>query len=364
MNKKAVWGIVAVVIIVLIALTISNVSNKKPFEVITGKPIVIGAPLSLSGAAVQDGESIKNGLEMAKADLAKKGVNVDIIYQDDQTDGKGTVSAIRALAAKGAQALIGPTWSFLADAGVPVADQLGLVTVMPANTSEYVGAKSPYAFFTTIKVHQLVPALAQWLKDNDKKSIAIVSNQGSWYSTVEKAVREAAASVGASIVFTDTLVFGQEASTLPTVLTKMKASKADVLFMEVDSDDGVAVMFKKIRELGMTQDIMSISTSLGRVLRANPDGFNFSNKVYVLAPKTSEAFTSKYESVYGQKPSAYADTAYDSLMLLVDAIENKGSLPLADYLRTKTNYKGLSHEYKFDSNGDIVGGEWVVDMVK
>jgi ABC-type branched-subunit amino acid transport system substrate-binding protein len=169
---------------------------------------------------------------------------------------------------------------------------------------------------------------------------------------------------GAKVVFTDTLVFGQESSSLPTVLTKMKVSKADMLFMEVDSDDGVAVMFRKIKELGMTQDIMSISTSLGRVLRANPEGFDFTNNVYVLAPKTSEAFSAKYESVYGQKPSAYADTAYDSLMLLVDAIRNKGNLPLNEYLRMKTDYKGLTHEYKFDSNGDILGGEWVVNTVK
>lgn len=361
MNKKIFWGIT---IIVLVILIIWGTSSKKTPKNNLEKPIVIGAALSLSGPAVQDGESIKNGLELAKSDLAQKGFNVDIIYQDDQTDGKNTVSAVRALVSKNVQAIIGPTWSFLADAGVPVADQAGIVAVMPANTSEYVGAKSRYAFFTTIKVHELVPTLADWLKNNNKRSIAIISNQGAWYSTVEKAVREAADKAGAKIVFTDALVFGQEASTLPTVLTKVKSAKADVLFMEVDSDDGVAVMFKKIGELGMTQDIMSISTSLGRVLRAHPEGFGSNNKVYVLAPKTSDVFTSKYKTAYNQNPSAYADTAYDSLMILVDAIQKRGDTPLVDYLKEKTNYSGLTHTYKFDNNGDIVGGEWVINTVR
>lgn len=362
MNKKTLW--IAVVVIVILVIIGVSVSSKKENAQTANQPIKIGAALSLSGAAVQDGESIKNGIELAKSDLQKNGVDVQIVYQDDHTDGKGTVSAIQALSAAGVQAIIGPTWSFLVDAGVPVADQLKLVTVMPANTSEYVGAKSPYAFYTTIKVHQMVPTLAQWLKAHNIKSIAMFSNVGAWYTTVQGAVTEAAAQAGAKIVFEDTLQFGQEATALPTLLTKMKSTKADLYFTEIDSDEGVAVMFKKMKELGMTGNIMSVSTSIGRVLRSDPKGFGLSNNVYVLAPKTSQAFSDKYKAEYGQLPSAYADTAYDSLMLLVDAVQHKGSTPLVEYLRNTTDYKGLTHEYKFDANGDIVGGEWVVDTLK
>ncbi len=356
--KKIIAVLVVLVVIIIIALA-SGKSDKG-----SGQSIRIGGVLSLSGPAVQDGESIKNGMELAKRDLKDRGVNVETIYQDDGTEAKDTVSAINAIASQNVDAIIGPTWSFLADAGVPIADKLNIVTVMPANTSEYVSAKSKYAFFTTTKVHQLVPQLAEWLKVNNKKSIAMVSNEGAWYSTVEKAVREAADQAGAKIVFSENLVFGQEATALPTILAKMKNVNADVLFTEVDSDGGVTVMFKKIKELNMTGDIMSISTSLARVLKSNPQGFGFENNVYVLAPKTSDIFTKKYEVEYKQKPSAYADTAYDSLMLLVDAIQNKGQTKLEDYLRNTTNFKGIAHDYKFDSNGDIVSGEWVVEKIK
>ena len=363
MNKKILWAILVIVVIGIIYISFRN----SPIDKSSGdnQGIKIGAVLSLSGPAVQDGESIKNGIELAKSDLKKKGINVEIIYQDDQTDGKNTVSAINMLSGQGVQAIIGPTWSFLGDAGVPVVDKLKLVSIMPANTSEYVNAKSPYAFYTTTKVSQLVTTLADWLKKNNKKSIAMISNQGAWYSTVEKAVKEAANLADAKIVFNESIVFGQEATSLPTVLAKMKNAKADILFTEIDSDAGVAVMFKKISELQMTGDVMSISTSIGRVVRSNPDGLNFgNNKVYVLAPVTSNEFISKYEAFYGQKPSAYADTAYDSLMLLVDAIQNKGETDLAYYLRNVTDYQGFAHKYQFDLNGDIVGGNWVVNTIK
>lgn len=363
MNKKSLWIVIAVIVI-LIIVSISVKSSSVSLVGTAEQPIKIGAVLSLSGAAVQDGESIKNGVELAKADLKKQGVNVEVFYQDDQTDGKGVVSAIRALSIQGVDALIGPTWSFLGDAGVPVADQLGLVAMMPANTSEYVNASSSYAFYTTTKVNQLVPALTQWLKENNVKSIAITSNEGSWYQTVEKALTEAAAKAGAKIVDKDLIVFGQEASAMPTILAKMKKTNADLYFMEIDSDEGVAIMFKKMKELGMTGKIMSVSTSLSRVLKSNSQGFGLTNNVYVLAPKPPEAFIEKYKGAYGQAPSAYADTAYDSLMILVDAIQKKGDMQLKDYLKTKTDYKGYAHDYKFDSNGDIIGGEWVVTKVK
>jgi len=362
MNKKAVGFIVIAVVVIIIIALVSG-SDKK-VEQVSNQPIKIGAALSLSGAAVQDGESIKNGIELAKADLEKAGVKTEVVYQDDQTEGKGTVSAIRALSVQGVQAIIGPTWSFLGDAGVPVADQLKLVAVMPANTSEYVLAKSPYAFFTTTRVSQMVPTLAKWLKDNKIKSIAMLSNDGAWYLTVSAALTEAATQAGAKIIFKENIIYGQETTALPTLLTKMKATNADLYFTEIDSDDGVAVMFKKMRELQMKGSVMSVSTSLGRVLNSDPKGFGLTNHVYVLAPKTSPEFDAKYKSAYGKLPSAYADTAYDSYMLLVDALQNKGSMPLADYLRDKTNYKGMAHQYDFDANGDVVGGEWVVNTLK
>ena len=60
-------------------------------------------------------------------------------------------------------------------------------------------------------------------------------------------------------------------------------------------------------------------------------------------------------------PGNYAASAYDGVMILVDAIKNKSeNESIADYLRTKTDYEGYQTEYSFDENGDIKGGEWIV----
>ena len=120
MSTTTKW-ILGLVVLVIVVWGLTAASSK---EVTDDESIKIGAVLSLSGIASQDGESIRDGLELAKEDLLGEGINVDIIYQDDQTDAKDTLSAIHVLATKNVDAVIGPTWSYLAEAGVPVLDQL------------------------------------------------------------------------------------------------------------------------------------------------------------------------------------------------------------------------------------------------
>lgn len=358
--RKFIWAIVIIAIVVIIFLISNNSFSKKSVD--ASKPIKIGAALSLSGIAVQDGESIKNGLEMARTDLKKQGIDVEIIYQDDKTDSKETVSVINLLGAQGVDAIIGPTWSFLADAGVPVADNLKIVTVMPANTSEYVGARSSYAFFTTSKVATLSDALTKWLKNSGKKKVAIISSKGAWYETVDKAVEKSVIEAGGEVVFKDTLPLGDAATAMSTVVTKLKTSKPDIIFAEIDDDQGIITMFQKFRTFGINSTIMSVTTSLGRVLSSGAIKIKPENDFYVVAPATSKDFEAKYIATYGSEMKPYADRAYDSLMLVVNAIKNKGDAPLAEYLKTH-EYNGYLETYKFDQNNDIMSGEWLVKKI-
>ena len=361
MNKKAIWAVIAIVVILVI---IGATSSKKKTDTAANQPIKIGADLSLSGIASQDGESIKNGLELARADLKNKGLNVEVVYQDDKTESKDTVTAIQALNAQGVQAIIGPTWSYLADAGVPVATQLKLVAVMPANTSEYVNAHTPYAFFTTAKVANLSAPLSAWLKQAGKKRLAIIRNQGSWYEVVEKAVEAAAKDAGVTVVYAENIPFGAAQSSLATIMTKVKAAKPDLIFTEIDEDQGIVTFFNKTNQLAINADVMSVTTALGRIIGTGQIRLNTGNSLYLVAPKTSEAFNAKYKAAYNTDVKPYADRAYDSLMLLVDAIQNRGDMPLNEYLSTKTSYQGYLGTYKFDANGDIAEGDWVIQKLK
>lgn len=357
--KTSIKFLIAVVIIGIIGFAYTKA---KPDQNIPA--IKIGAVLSLSGDAVADGESIKNGLELAREDLKKKGIRVDIIYQDDRTDPKNTVTAINVLSAQGVEALVGPTWSYLASAGVPVSDSFKMVNIQPANTSEFVSTNgSPYTFFASQKVARLVPPLTKWMKENDIKRVALITSDGAWYDTVGKAVREAAAASGAEIVMSDKVPFGVDGPTMANIVTKVKASSPDLLFAEIDDMGGILAMFKKSNELKLQAPVMSVTSSIERIFKENSD-LKFSNGVYIIAPVSSKEFQAKFKSAYNKEATVYADRAYDSLMIIADAIRNKGDMTLENYMHQRTNYKGFMGQYKFDERGDITGGEWVVNSLR
>ncbi len=359
MKSKIIWIVVAMVVVGGLVWM-----NKAKGPATSGEVIKIGAVLSLSGDAAQDGENIMNGLELAKADLAAKGVAVDLIYQDDKTDPKNTVSAINLMATQDVEAMIGPTWSYLADAGLPTAERLGITAVMPANTSEYVGVKTPYAFFTSPKVGNIEPLLTEWLKKNNKKRVAIISNQGAWYDTVTNTVIKSVQNSGGQVVFEERIPFGSEVDTMPTIISKLKNVESDLVFTEIDDQLGIVVMLKKIQEQNIPAEIMSVTTSINRIIKEEKVDISKLSKLYIIAPESSKEFQDRYQAKFGELPGAYSDRAYDSLMLLVEAIQNKGEMSLNEYLSGKTDYKGFVGRYRFDANGDISEGDWLINTLK
>jgi ABC-type branched-subunit amino acid transport system substrate-binding protein len=123
-------------------------------------------------------------------------------------------------------------------------------------------------------------------------------------------------------------------------------------------------MLKKIQEQNISTPIMSVTTSIARVIADEKVDVSKISKLYVISPESSKEFEDKFRDFYKVAPGAYADRAYDTLMLLVDAIQNKGAMELKDYLRNETNYKGFLGQYNFDENGDIQGGNWIVRTTK
>jgi branched-chain amino acid transport system substrate-binding protein len=357
MNKKLWIGLVVIVLVI-----IAIVAFKKP-ATDTGA-IKIGAVLSLTGSASADGEALKEGIEFAKETLVNKGVQVEIVYQDDHTEGKDTVSAINAVASQNIQAMIGPTWSFLGDAAAPTIDRLKLVSLMPVTTTEVVNGKSDYLFHGSIKNELMEGEFAQFIKDKNIKTIAYIGNNDSWSKSIEGALAKAADKNGAKIIIQQEVSYGSEAAAIPGLLLKVKQQNPDVIIFSIFDDQGIAKLVTTARQQNIMIPIVSTDTSLVRVIGEGLLGTTSLDNLYKISPKTDGSFEKAYEARYGKKPHTFADRGYDAVMILVDAIQDKKDMDLKDYLHTKTNYKGYATTYAFDMNGDVKGGEWQLIPIK
>ena len=357
MNKKYIWLVVIIIVVVLIAVVVGKSSGPKTAG--TNRPITIGAVISLTGPAAINGEDIKKGMDLAQKDLVVKGVTVNIAYEDDQTNPKESVSAVqKILATDRPDVIVGPIWSFLLDAALPITSQAKTVVYSPCSSSEYINTKTAYAFYGYIRnALKEIPA-TEWLKQMGAKNVAIVVSKDAWGDSNEKAFTAAVNDAGAQITIVERVPFGGELDSAPTVITKIKASKTDAVLW-TGYDDGAAVFIKKMHELKINVPVLATDafksvTAKGTVSLVPGD------KVFVFDTPKSSDFADKFKKAYGIAPGECADTAYDGLMILADAVQKAGPNDLADYLRNNVNYSGYAHQYDFDQNGDTTAGTWVV----
>ena len=68
-----------------------------------------------------------------------------------------------------------------------------------------------------------------------------------------------------------------------------------------------------------------------------------------------QAYVKQYTDVYGSAPSALTSQAYDSVGMLLTAIEDAGTTESAKVKDALYNvdYPGVTGQTKFDSNGDV-----------
>jgi len=356
MNKKII-SIIAVVVILVGALVLIN--NSKPSE-----NIKIGAALSLTGMAAVDGQNIKEGIEFAKTQLAKDGINLEVVYEDDGTEPAKTVSAINKLAdIDKVNAIIGPTWSFLSAAAANSIQQKKIVSFNPANTSEHVEGKSDYFLFGAPKNYFKEGPVTEWLKTIGAKKVAIVIDEGAWGNSHLIPFENAIKNSGGELVIIEKIPFSETGADIQTIVSKLKNQGADaVLFTGFDAS--TAIFINKVQEMANSLPILA-ATEIAK--KHDEDGkinVSESDNVYVVIPEASQKFREDFKKEYGKYPGSYADRAYDGTMMLVKAIKEKPEgADLNQYIR-QMNYKGYMGTYSFDTNNDLVGGKWVVEQLK
>jgi branched-chain amino acid transport system substrate-binding protein len=351
--------IVVVVVLIIIIGFVSSGSKEKGAD-----DIIIGAPLSFTGSAAVDALNIKRGVDMAVKDLAAQGVSVKVVYEDDGTDPKRTISAVNKLVSVDkVQAIIGPTWGYLGDAASATLDKAKLVSFAPANTSEFSNA-GKYAFYGATKNAQKRSATAEWLVSQGAKRVAIIVDKSGWGLSNEEAFKLAIQDAGAEAVVIEEIPFGQEESLMPSVFAKIRAAKADSILM-TGYDEGVTLTIKRSQEMKAGLPILFATQIFDKLIESGTVHILPTDNFSYLYTEYGKEFVDKFKSEYGEEPGLYADRAYDGLMILVNGLQKKDvSQDLSGYIRSHTKHVGFAREYSFDEKGDIKGGEWIVSKIK
>jgi len=353
-----ITSIVAVCLIVLLGVTGCGAGLGAK------RPIVIGYVGGLSGRAASLGIAGRDGalLAIEEANLAGgiAGRQVRLEPYDDGAGPKAAADGVRALAEKGAVAIVGPMTSASAIVAAPVANSEHIVLMSPTVSTDELTGKDDYfirVYPDNASAAQHLATEARWRYGLVK--VAVIYDLGNkahtqtWYDHF----RRETLSQGGSVVTALTFVSGDNPD-YTRLAEKSIDSGPDCILILANAIDS-AMLAQRIRAAGSTLPIMASEWSATDDL-IEAGGVAVDGMIFLgtydrssRAPKFVRMRDS-FQKRFGYEPGFAATHSYDVTKILLDAVRTQ---PEASDIRgvvlSTGRYDGVQASIGLDRFGDV-----------
>ncbi len=346
----------------------------------TANEIRIGLITPLTGDVKTFGESVKNAFEMAVDEANRAGgvAGMKIVYVvvDDKNDPTEASNAANLLINRHkVHAIIG---SVTSKATIPVSDlaqSSKIPAITPSATNPKVtvadGKRKDFMFRACFIDPFQGRVMARFARETlHKGNAAVLFDASNDYSKgIAEFFGDAFKSLGGKVVAYES--YGKDDVDFSALLTKVKASGADALFLP-DYYNKVGLIAKQAREKGIKATLIGPdgwdSPDLVKIAGDAMEGGYFSNHYSPEDTRPEVAgWVKKYKEKFGQTPDALGTLAYDATNLLFEAIRKAGSndpLKIREALAGIKGFKGVTGEFTMDGNGDAVKSAVILEIAK
>ncbi|HEY2757182.1 MAG TPA: ABC transporter substrate-binding protein [Pseudolabrys sp.] len=328
--------------------------------------IKIGVIQPLTGSVAYNGTTDINGSKLAADEInAKGGVlgkKIELVIEDGQCKPANSVNAAEKLIQRDkVVALSGAFCSSATLAVMPVAQNYKIPLITGVSSSAPLTEKGNQWFFRATETDALLAkSFAKILYNEIKlRKVAYIGVNDDFgrgaVAEFDKQMKE----LGATTVMTE--YFEHGTSDFYTLLTKLKASGADGVFVAAETQDG-SIFVKQKAELGLPVKVFGVgSWATSDFIKLTGDA---SEGIYAAVPYASTMTTPKnkpfvdaYAARFKDAPGKYSTAGYNAISILAQAIDRAKSTD-AEKIRealTKTDYEGPNGHFKFDAKGQASG---------
>ncbi len=336
-----------------------------------GKTYTIAYQGPLSGDNAQLGINMDNGVRLAVEQANAKGdlpFKLKFTNSDDVGDpAQGPTAAQKLIDDESVVAVVGPAFSGATKASEPLFTQANLVSVSPSATNPNLTSQGFKTFFRVVPPDdaQGAEAAAYMEKGLKAKKIYLVDDKSEY-------------GVGLADVIAKSLTTKPTREGIPvtkdysTIAQKVSSSGADVLFYSGYYAE-LALFAKALKAAGYKGAIVSgdganddqLITQAGA---ANAEG------IYLTCPcndanvdPNATEFTKAYKAKFNTNPGTYSPESYDAANAIIQAMKGiDGDITREKVVEAVRNidYKGITKQIKFESNGEVSGKTIFVYQVK
>jgi branched-chain amino acid transport system substrate-binding protein len=366
MNKK-------IALIVVSALILGGIwwfqdGKKTTDDSTASETIKIGAILPLSGNNADQGEWVKQGLELAQAEINKElKTKIEVVFEDSQADTNKAISAYRNLREKyNIQSVI--TWgSGIGVALTPIVNKDKVIQFGVATAAANYSTPNDFTFRDFPTSADEARYTANFIINDLKQSrLAILRINNDYGKSVAELFKDEFQKLGGVVSAED--VFTPNGSDFRTQLTKLEKDSSEFVYLVSYPKEG-ALLLRQSQEMGMVKKYIAAGAIIGGdsffdtagsateglvVVTSAP---NFSDLSNLLIRNFVSAYVEKYEKNPGPQ-QLYSARAFDALNIIANAQEECESTVSGECLKKSIskvkNYQGVSGDITFDVDGDIV----------
>jgi branched-chain amino acid transport system substrate-binding protein len=337
--------------------------------------IKIGFNIPLTGENPDVGASSKNAAEMYLKKMPTIEVNgkkydLKFVFEDNEYKAESAVKAsTKLITEEEVLGIIGPQSSSQAVPAGEVANNYATPMISPWSTNPNTTLNRPYVFRGCFLDPFQGPVIANFATQelHAKKAAVLYDIAADYPKGLAEFFKEAFEKIHGpgSVVAFESFTTGDK--DFSAQMASIVGSGADVLFVPQYYSE-VPLIVRAAKENGWTKPILGSDSWGGGDLMAlcgdDCKGYYFSTH-YAAAGATgaTKAFIDEYKAAYGKTPDDVAALTWDSLGLMIQAIENTGGLSgdikadrtkVKDALASIKNYPGITGNMTFTPQGDPI----------
>jgi branched-chain amino acid transport system substrate-binding protein len=333
-------------------------------------PIRIGASLSLTGTYAKLGKNQHEGYQLCEKDLNAKGGllgrKIQFVVYDDQSMPATAVRLYEKLITEDkVDAIMGPYSSPVTEAAVNVTEKYKKVMVAPlAATTSIFKKGRKYIFMVISPAEVYLEGLIDMAAKRGLKTVAVVNEDTLFSKAAASGAVELAKKKGMQVVFQEAYPKGN--TDFSALLTKLKASNADVLAAATYFDDAVALT-RQMKELNVNPKMYGVTVGgdlpeFYDTLKQNAEYiYGATQWEHTLPYPGNQEWFDTYKKEFGHEPSYHSAAGYAGCLIYAEAAKRANSLD-ADRVREqllKLEMKTIFGDYKVDADGFQVAHKMV-----
>ena len=309
-----------------------------------GTPIKVGAMIPLTGGGATVGESGQIGVELAVRNInAAGGIGgrrIQLVIADYQTDATvGVSEAKRLLHQEKIELLIGPTYSQVTLAVLPLLNEAKIPSINVSGSEKLTPDVGPYAFSMLANAEAQSKQMVDYaIKALKIKSAAILTDTGAQAKTAVEAMKAELAT--RNVKLTGAQEYQYRQTDMTPQLLALKRGTPDVILLFTSNGEDTGNMVKSLNELAWGIKVVGSfgATFSGPALKiAGKDAYknliavNYRGFSYCPSETTPKGFQDFVAQVKAFKPAAfdrqplsYLSLWYDAPWVLKAAVEGAG----------------------------------------